>query len=74
MERDGFKCRLCGSKKSPVVHHTRSFAAIVKIALEKVASTSEEEVINAIVQEHKLDDGITLCKECHDRHHKEYGK
>jgi 5-methylcytosine-specific restriction endonuclease McrA len=75
MERDGFQCQWCGSKQPLVVHHhKRSFQEIVeKIAL-KISKSEIEDFVNAIVIEHSLDDGVTLCAPCHNQYHAEYGK
>lgn len=73
MERDQFKCKWCNSTNKLVVHHhKRSFVEIVN--LFKNAGLPEEELIYKIVNEHKLEDGITLCKICHDNYHKVNGK
>ena len=75
MERDNFKCTWCDSKKNIVVHHdTRSFMQIVKKVESKVHREDVEKFVNAIVDEHNLSDGVTLCKKCHDSYHKENGK
>jgi hypothetical protein len=75
MERDSFKCVWCGSRKKPTVHHhKRSFMQIVNKVRRRLRGQPEEAVINGIVLEHRLDDGITVCKKCHDAHHKEHGK
>lgn len=73
MERDGFACKSCSSKKKLVVHHVRPFAFIVQTVLGR-GWTSTEQVIEDIVQEHTLEDGLTLCKSCHDLYHQENGK
>lgn len=31
-------------------------------------------LVRDIIEEHNLDDGVTLCKKCHDTWHKEHGK
>jgi hypothetical protein len=74
MERDGFKCRWCESTKKIVAHHLRSFAEIVETVRSKSPNEGTETLIDAVVKEHRLEDGITLCKKCHDKHHKEHGK
>jgi 5-methylcytosine-specific restriction endonuclease McrA len=75
MERDSFTCQWCNSKKQIVVHHhKRSFMEIVNIIEGVVNRNDIEEFVNAIVNEHTIDDGITLCKLCHDKYHKENGK
>jgi hypothetical protein len=73
MKRDNFKCQECGSVVKLVVHHLRRFASIVGLVRTKIPETDIENFINAIVQEHKLEDGVTWCKKCHDNYHKEQG-
>lgn len=76
MERDGFKCMWCGSLKNLVVHHSkRSFMKIVHIALSQgYTEDNLETFVSEIVALHTLEDGVTLCKQCHDKYHKENGK
>lgn len=75
MERDNFRCQWCGSLKKLVVHHhLRSFMEIVNSVRSRLQSKSVEKFVQAIVQEHRLEDGITLCKKCHDTYHQEHGK
>lgn len=72
MERDNFKCRWCNSTKNIVVHHhNRSFMEIVNFVEIKTSRDDVEKFITAIVDEHNLSDGITLCKICHDNYHKD---
>jgi hypothetical protein len=75
MQRDKFACQWCGSKKNIVVHHhKRSFMEIVNLIRQKCDESNIDQFVDLIVQEHSLDDGITLCKVCHDNFHKEHGK
>lgn len=75
MERDNFTCQWCSSKKNLVVHHhNRSFMQIVNIVRTICKEEDLDLFVNRIVKEHKLDDGITICKICHDNFHKEHGK
>lgn len=75
MERDNFRCKWCGETRKIVVHHIRAFSEIVKYVEDNLPSdVTEEERIDALVKEHRLEDGITLCKKCHDDYHKEFGK
>ncbi len=75
MQRDNFICQWCSSKTNIVVHHcNRSFMEIVNVVRQKINESNVEEFVNAIISEHKLEDGITLCKLCHDKYHKEHGK
>jgi hypothetical protein len=75
MERDGFRCKWCnGLKKLTVHHHKRSFMSIVNKVRRRLRGQPEEAIITGIVLEHRLEDGVTVCKKCHDAHHKEHGK
>jgi hypothetical protein len=75
MQRDNFQCQWCLSKKNIVVHHhKRTFMEIVELVRLEINESNIDEFVNSIVQNHSLDDGITLCKKCHDNYHKEFGK
>lgn len=75
MQRDNFLCQWCSSKKNIVVHHNqRSFMQIVNFVKLSYNETDIDAFVDAIVKEHSLDDGITLCKKCHDKFHKDHGK
>lgn len=75
MQRDNFCCQWCDSKNNIVVHHhVRSFMQIVNLVKQKHDENDLDAFVNAIIEEHSLNDGITLCKVCHDKFHKEHGK
>ena len=75
LERDDFKCQKCGSRKNLEVHHLSPFRDILRdvskklnLNLSKYNEWSVEELNlfrEEIIKEHKLEDGITLCKLCH---------
>ena len=68
-------CQKCGSRKNLEVHHLRPFRDILRdvskklnLNLSKYNEWSVEELNlfrEEIIKEHKLEDGITLCKLCH---------
>jgi hypothetical protein len=70
LTRDEFMCQRCGSSRDLVVHHLRKFSAIAKI-VSGGTDTPESRYLLAgrIVSEHTLDDGITLCRDCHKEAH-----
>ena len=74
MEQDDFRCQWCGSTKKPVVHHLRPFMEIVNLVRSRNPGADNDDLIREIIDEHTLEDGVTLCKRCHDKHHEENGK
>jgi len=82
MKRDGFSCVMCCKKGNLQVHHVRELRNIIKIVLElnKISDISVvdknselyERLINDVIKEHKLSDGITVCATCHDKIDEKY--
>lgn len=54
LERDGYKCVICGKKHGLDVHHIKTYA--------------KHPELRTITE-----NGVTLCKECHRKEHKENG-
>lgn len=74
LERDGHTCQHCGSKEELEVHHRRPLHVIINAARSKVpADAPVKEVKDAIMWEHSLEDGITLCASCHKNVHASQG-
>lgn len=79
LERDNFKCTKCGETKALQVHHITPLRDIINQILKKYgidkSSTSiyknnckeMKEIIKEVISLHKLEDGITVCKECHEK-------
>lgn len=75
MERDKFLCTKCGSNRDLHVHHIRFLRTIIENVLQRndiksikdvdVSSNLYENLIQSVINEHNLCDGITLCKSCH---------
>lgn len=77
LKRDNFSCVMCGKTYVTLhVHHIRPLRQIIDKVLKdfgvsvsglKPFSEEYEKIIEAIINEHKLNDGISLCKECHEK-------
>lgn len=81
LERDGFRCRHCGSTRNLQVHHIRPLRDICAKALDEVGvhvkstlitrdtigNDLYEKALEKAIADHKLEDGITLCKACHEK-------
>lgn len=78
LERDNFRCTKCGENKKLQVHHIKPLRSIIKevfkennLIYESAYFTREnnEELFNKLLEEvvkkHKLDNGITVCMNCH---------
>jgi hypothetical protein len=72
MERDGWKCTMCGQRKNLEVHHKVPFREILIKCLskfnKKIKELTNEEfelLWTDVLGEHSLDTGISLCKKCH---------
>ena len=71
MRRDGFKCQECDDTRDIEAHHVRRFHVIVALVKERVSIVDQQMFVDAVVAEHRLEDGLTLCAACHDRYHQE---
>ena len=76
MIRDNFHCTKCNSNKNLQVHHITPLRGIISFvlvknniknpdALQKTDYYLYQNLIQQVINEHKLADGITLCKDCH---------
>lgn len=72
MERDGYKCRECGSTENLEVHHIKRFGLILRRILNEHKELNEfdkrEELFQIVIHDEEmtdLDNLITLCQECH---------
>lgn len=68
VERDNHTCIICGSDKSVVAHHLKPFMYIVN----KYNLKNREDAKNN-PELYNINNGVTLCKDCHNNFHKTYG-
>jgi len=76
LERDEYKCQICGKKGTLHVHHIKPFAQILKRIVEKHPELDVEKNINEFydIAIHDtefcdLNNLISYCKECHYKVH-----
>jgi hypothetical protein len=80
MKRDGFKCNLCGKSKCRLeVHHLspntyrnifETSCIELNLDIKKWKEWTQEQINNlqeTIEKKHKLEQGITVCVECHSK-------
>jgi len=78
MKRDNFTCQVCGKKGRLQVHHLKPFLQILldiillhefrRENVDDLYNTNYNlflELVNEVVNAHRLEDGITVCKNCH---------
>ena len=74
--RDNFKCQYCGEHQHLEVHHIKKYKDIRDAVLRDYpfldVDKDKEKIANLIIVDHKLEDGITLCYDCHKTVH--FGK
>jgi hypothetical protein len=76
-KRDNFKCQCCGQVRGKIeVHHIKSFNKILKRFLKIYSTLSLTknkykllELAKSYKPFWKLNNGITLCKKCHNKQH-----
>jgi len=75
LKRDSFLCQMCGSHDNLEVHHLKPFRKILSETADELGydlntyrewpSEQFECFRNKVVENHKIEEGITLCKWCH---------
>jgi len=65
-ERDNFTCQLCGQRGGSLeVHHKIPLSEIIDIY--EITTTEEANRVTLLFE---ITNGVTLCKECHNKVHK----
>lgn len=77
-KRDGWKCRVCESKRKIEAHHILPVVTLIRTLTKDRTFSSEEEklewVINQeVLKDEGLNNGITLCRDCHRQAHSCWG-
>lgn len=69
--RDNFTCKECGNKQSGNLnaHHKKPFSILLKEAQEYLPLMDIYEAVMTYTPIWDLDNGITLCKDCHEKKH-----
>ncbi len=69
MQRDEYKCQICGTNKTVHVHHLKTLKDIRKRVLMHYPTLSleidREIIAYLVVAFHNLNEGVTVCKKCH---------
>ena len=78
-ERDNFKCTICNSKKKIDVHHIKPISVLIKELLIKYNGPNDNTskllwlIQQTEIIDKDLENGITLCRECHRKIHLNWG-
>lgn len=77
-QRDGFKCSVCGSKTKIDAHHIKSISRIIKDLTKGITFESSQDKVAWLIKQPEVIDtelhnGITLCRLCHKKAHKNWG-
>ena len=68
-DRDGRKCVICGETDRLNAHHKISFSEIIeKFNIKTIEDARKCKIL------WDINNGITLCKSCHDKHHSVHGR
>ena len=75
-ERDNFQCSKCTSKKKIEAHHKKPIKTIIDEV--KGFFIDENQLYSYLIQldiilDMNLENGITLCRECHKKEHSNFG-
>lgn len=77
LNRDNHQCQTCGEIENLNVHHLRLFKDIRDLVIERNPDLTVENykdrktLARLIADEHQLNDGTTLCRNCHLKIHSE---
>ena len=76
LERDMNCCTQCSSTEKLHIHHIKTLKNLIldycKLHNKEISELTVEDLKNEFFYE--LDNGLTLCEDCHKRWHKQYGR
>lgn len=79
LERDNFTCQECSTTTQLTVHHIKPLRQFIEdicikysLKISDIPVSEWQKYFDEIIANHKLDDGITLCKSCHSNIDKYY--
>jgi hypothetical protein len=77
-KRDKWQCVNCGDKRKLDAHHIEPINQIIKKLCRDNKFSNDDEKVNWLIRQPEiinedLGNGITLCRECHKKRHKNWG-
>lgn len=76
LSRDNNTCQHCSCTANLQVHHRKTLKSLVLAYCILLNKEPKDLTENELSSEHfyAIDNGLTLCKTCHKKHHKEFGR
>ena len=76
--RDNYKCVWCGDTNDLDAHHINPIVKIIKKITENIIFENDDLKIEYVInhpeiKDSNLENGITLCRSCHKKAHKNWG-
>jgi 5-methylcytosine-specific restriction endonuclease McrA len=77
-QRDDYRCKWCGSLDSLDAHHIEPVVKIIERIIKDSLFESDDAKLEFVInhpdiRDQELENGITLCRTCHKKAHKNWG-